>query len=95
MDHRSRLTVARVAALLDSCVSARVEAGGYTDNLGSPASSVPLSQRRADAVKAELVRLGVAGDRITVRGYGEARPLASNATPAGRITNRRVEIKVV
>jgi OOP family OmpA-OmpF porin len=95
MDHRSRLTVARVAALLDSCVSARIEAGGYTDNLGSPASSLPLSQRRADAVKAELVRLGVAGDRITARGYGEARPLASNATPAGRITNRRVEIKVV
>ena len=73
----------------------RVEVAGHTDNLGSPASSLPLSERRAAAVKAELVRLGVTADRIVAHGYGQAFPIASNATGAGRIANRRAEIRVV
>jgi OmpA-OmpF porin, OOP family len=95
MNQRSRVTIVRVATLLNSCDSARVEVGGHTDNLGNPDASVPLSQRRADAVKSELIRLGVAGDRITARGYGESMPIASNATSAGRIANRRAEIKIL
>jgi OOP family OmpA-OmpF porin len=95
MNQRSRITIVRVATLLNSCDSARVEVGGHTDNLGNPDASVPLSQRRADAVKSELIRLGVAGDRITARGYGESMPIASNATSAGRIANRRAEIKIL
>lgn len=91
----SRQTVARVAALLKGCGTARVEVGGHTDNSGNPATSVPLSQRRADAVKAELVRLGVAANRVTAKGYGEARPIAPNTSAAGRVANRRVEIKVL
>jgi OOP family OmpA-OmpF porin len=55
---------------------------------------MPLSQQRADAVKATLVRLGVPAERITSRGYGETRPVAPNTTSAGRIANRRVEIRV-
>jgi OOP family OmpA-OmpF porin len=93
MHQQSRTSVVRVATLLKSCDSARVEVGGHTDNLGDPATSQPLSQRRADTVKAELVRLGVSADRITARGYGQTRPLLPNTTPAGRIANRRVEIK--
>jgi OOP family OmpA-OmpF porin len=93
MKRQSRTSVVRVATLLKSCDSARVEVGGHTDNLGDPATSQPLSQRRADTVKAELIRLGVSGDRITARGYGQARPLLPNTTSAGRIANRRVEIK--
>lgn len=94
MTQQSRVSVLRAAVLLKSCDTARVEVGGHTDNLGDPAASLPLSQRRADAVRAELVRLGVPAERIIARGYGESRPLASNATAAGRIANRRVEIKV-
>lgn len=90
----SRVSVVRVAALLRGCATSRVEIAGHTDNLGDPSTSQPLSERRADAVKAELVRLGVPADRLTARGYGESQPLASNATAAGRIANRRVEIKV-
>jgi outer membrane protein OmpA-like peptidoglycan-associated protein len=90
----SRPSVVRVAAVLKSCTTPRVEVAGYTDNLGSTATSLPLSQQRADAVKAELVRLGVPGDRMTSRGYGEADPIASNSTGAGRVANRRVEIHV-
>jgi len=90
----SRPSVARAAALLKSCDSVDVEVGGHTDNLGDPATSLPLSQQRADAVKATLVRLGVSAGRITGRGYGETRPVAPNTTSAGRIANRRVEIRV-
>jgi OOP family OmpA-OmpF porin len=93
VNQQSQTSVVRAATLLKSCDSARVEVGGHTDNLGDPATSQPLSQRRADTVKAELVRLGVAADRITSRGYGQTRPLVSNTTSAGRIANRRVEIK--
>lgn len=95
MTPASRQTVARVAALLKGCGTAKVEVGGHTDNSGNPATSTPLSQRRADAVKAELVRLGVAANRVNAKGYGEARPIASNGTEAGRVANRRVEIKVL
>jgi OOP family OmpA-OmpF porin len=94
VNERSRPNVVRAATLLKSCDTARVEVAGYTDNLGSHATSRPLSQQRANAVKATLVRLGVSADRITSRGYGEARPVASNSTAAGRIANRRVEIRV-
>ncbi len=90
----SQPSVLRAAALLKSCETARVEIAGYTDNLGSTASSLPLSQQRADAVKAALVKLGVPSDRMTSRGYGEADPIASNDTGAGRVANRRVEIRV-
>ena len=95
VNERSRGSVARVAALLKSCATARVEVGGHTDNLGDPSTSLPLSQERADAVKAELVRRGVPAERIISRGYGESEPVASNHTSAGRIANRRVEIRVL
>jgi outer membrane protein OmpA-like peptidoglycan-associated protein len=91
----SKISVVRIAALLKSCDTYDVEVGGHTDNLGSPATSLPLSQQRADAVKATLVKLGVPAGRITSRGYGETRPVAPNTTSAGRIANRRVEIRVL
>jgi OOP family OmpA-OmpF porin len=90
----SRPSVLRAAALLKTCETARVEVAGYTDNLGSTSSSLPLSQQRADAVKTELVRLGVPAERMSSRGYGESDPVASNDTAAGRVANRRVEIRV-
>jgi outer membrane protein OmpA-like peptidoglycan-associated protein len=69
---------------------ARVE--GFTDNVGGQDANQDLSERRAVAVRSALVALGVAGERITTRGYGEAFPLAGNATPVARQRNRRVEI---
>lgn len=95
VNNASRPTVVKAAALLKSCPTARVEIAGHTDNLGSPASSLPLSERRAAAVKAMLVRLGVPQSRLLAHGYGEAFPVASNSTPAGRIANRRAELRVV
>jgi OOP family OmpA-OmpF porin len=91
----SKPSVVKAAAVLKSCQTVRVEVAGHTDDLGSAATSLPLSERRAAAVKAELVRLGVRADRILAHGYGEAFPIASNATGAGRVANRRAEIRVV
>ena len=65
---------------------------GFTDSTGSSGHNQELSGRRADAVRSALVGMGVAGDRITTHGYGEAYPVAGNDNSSGRQLNRRVEI---
>jgi outer membrane protein OmpA-like peptidoglycan-associated protein len=65
---------------------------GHTDSVGSAASNYSLSQRRADSVKTELVKLGVQSDRLTTRAFGQDNPIAGNDTATGRQMNRRVEI---
>jgi outer membrane protein OmpA-like peptidoglycan-associated protein len=65
---------------------------GHTDSQGPDTYNEELSLRRAEEVRGFLVSRGVPPDRVTVRGLGEYRPVASNATPEGRANNRRVEI---
>ena len=66
---------------------------GHTDNVGSAELKKALSKRRAMAVKRELEKNhGVKTDRITAKGYGESKPVADNASEAGRSQNRRVTI---
>lgn len=67
---------------------------GHTDNTGSAAYNQTLSERRANAVAAELMANGVPSRRIVARGAGMTQPIASNATPQGRAQNRRVEIVI-
>lgn len=67
-----------------------VEIQGHTDSIGSDAYNQKLSLRRAEAVKAELVKHGIASSRLTTVGFGESRPVATNKTDAGRAENRRV-----
>ena len=66
---------------------------GFASAEGTDAHNMQLSIDRANAVKAYLVNSGVSADNITTKGYGEANPVADNTTEAGRILNRRVEIK--
>ncbi len=68
-----------------------VEVQGHTDNVGSKAKNMKLSQARAESVKAWLVAKGIAADRMTCKGFGPDRPAASNDTPEGRQQNRRIE----
>ncbi|MDB5280628.1 MAG: OmpA/MotB domain protein [Ferruginibacter sp.] len=65
---------------------------GHTDNNGSDAVNIPLSQKRAQAVQAYLVKKGLANNRVEAKGYGAAKPIADNNTEAGKSKNRRVEI---
>ncbi len=67
---------------------------GFTDSTGSSNRNNALSEDRAGAVRAALLDMGVAAERIGARGYGEAYPVASNDTSAGRQLNRRGEIIV-
>ncbi len=68
---------------------------GHTDSKGSDAYNQKLSERRASAVRDVLVnQYGVDAARVNAAGYGESRPVADNATDAGRAVNRRVEAEV-
>ena len=66
---------------------------GYTDNTGSDAINIPLSQNRASSVASYLKGQGVAS-RIDTQGYGSQNPIADNSTASGREQNRRVEISI-
>ena len=70
----------------------KVQVGGHTDNTGSAAVNKRLSAARAETVRAYLESKGVAADRLTARGYGPSKPVASNRTAEGRAQNRRVEL---
>jgi OOP family OmpA-OmpF porin len=73
----------------------KVEVIGHTDNAGSRAGNLSLSQARAEAVKAYVVSRGVNPEMVAVSGEGPDRPVADNRTPEGRARNRRIEFKVV
>ncbi len=78
----------------DDFKNLKVEVRGHTDDVGKDASNMVLSQNRANAVMAELVKNGVASDRITAVGFGETMPIADNKTAEGRAQNRRVAFDV-
>ncbi len=82
----------QVAGSLVAHPEVRIEIAGHTDNTGSVAVNRRLSLARAAAVRAYLARRGVRPDRMVARGYGPARPVATNGTAAGRAQNRRVEL---
>lgn len=76
---------------LDENSDITVEIRGYTDNTGSRAGNMRLSQARADAVEAWLVQKGITSERIATKGFGPDNPVVPNTTPEGRQQNRRIE----
>jgi len=73
----------------------RIELGGHTDNVGTAANNLKLSQDRANAVRDYLLSKGIAADRVYAKGYGMTQPIESNKTAEGRATNRRTEVKIL
>jgi outer membrane protein OmpA-like peptidoglycan-associated protein len=80
------------AARIRASGATSITVTGYTDSQGSDSYNLDLSRRRAQAVKAALVRELGPSITITARGLGESAPIADNATPKGQALNRRVEI---
>jgi OOP family OmpA-OmpF porin len=97
----ARLDVAG-SAILDNlydivsrCPDIALEIGGHTDDVGSDAANVALSERRAASVIEYLVEKGIDASRLTPKGYGEAVPLLANDSAENRARNRRIEFKVL
>jgi len=89
----SSAVLAEVAKVLRGDPALRIRIEGHTDDVGNANYNRDLSLRRADAVKDYLVtKFAIAPARLTTRGFGPDRPVASNATDAGRAKNRRVEL---
>lgn len=73
----------------------RIELGGHTDNVGSAASNMKLSQDRANVVRDYLLSKGIDPNRVIAKGYGMTQPVADNKTESGRAQNRRTEVKIL
>jgi len=85
----------QMSAAMQKLRGVKVEVIGHTDNAGSRAGNLSLSQARAEAVKTYIVGKGIAADTIAVSGEGPDRPVADNRTPEGKARNRRIEFKVI
>ena len=84
-----------LASTLNQFPETRVQIAGHTDNVGSDASNLQLSQQRANSVRTYLASTGVAAQRMQAVGYGESRPIADNSSDYGRAQNRRVEVTLI
>ena len=90
----ARERLAKVSGILIAHPDIKVEVDGYTDSTGDPVFNQKLSQERASAVQSYLSQQGVPAGSISIHGFGEANPIASNDSAAGRQQNRRVELVV-
>lgn len=89
----SRPVLKEIASTMKEHGDLKILIEGHTDNVGSSASNLTLSDARAAAVKAALVAdFGIAADRMSTKGFGDTKPSVPNATAVGRAQNRRVEI---
>jgi outer membrane protein OmpA-like peptidoglycan-associated protein len=89
---RARLT--EIAKALATVPNQRVLVEGHTDSDGTSEYNLQLSRLRSASVRSLLIAGGVAPERIESQGYGETKPVATNATTAGKAQNRRVEIVI-
>ena len=92
LDAESRTILDGIAKTLNANKHLNFEVAGHTDSTGSYAYNVDLSTKRANSVRKYLANKGVAANRLTAKGYGPDKPVASNSTKAGRHQNRRVEL---
>ena len=94
LNDEARAMLDEVVAWLRDNPELTVEIGGHTDDRGSDEYNQKLSENRAKAVYDYFVQHGVEASRLSYKGYGESRPIATNGTEEGRQANRRVELKL-
>ncbi|WP_211441668.1 OmpA family protein [Collimonas humicola] len=86
------LEFGRAATAIKDCAKdAKLEIGGHTDNQGTSAVNMELSQKRADAVRDFFVSKGIAAATFTTKAYGDSQPIGDNDIASGRFKNRRIE----
>ena len=85
----------QVAQVLNDFPKMRISIEGHTDNVGTEAANMRLSQKRAEAVLDYLVSKGISPERLDATGFGPTKPVASNKTAKGRAQNRRTEFRIV
>ncbi|AEV99211.1 hypothetical protein A4D02_35595 [Niastella koreensis] len=83
-----------VAHILKEDQALQLSIEGHTDNVGQPADNQLLSENRSKTVMDYLIKAGVENNRLKAAGYGQQQPVATNATPEGRATNRRVVLQI-
>jgi OOP family OmpA-OmpF porin len=84
-------TLNMIVQVMKDNADIKFEVDGHTDNTGTAAHNLTLSKQRADAVKDQLVKMGIDGSRLTTKGLGDTKPISDNTTPEGKANNRRVE----
>jgi OmpA-OmpF porin, OOP family len=90
----SQAQLRNIAEILRCYPNVNLKFGGYTDNVGDPASNQRLSQARAENTRQGIIRQGIDGSRLEAEGYGEQHPVATNDTEEGRQRNRRIDVRV-
>ncbi|MFK8265503.1 OmpA family protein [Capnocytophaga cynodegmi] len=92
---QSAAVLEQIVSVLNQYPNSKFTIEGHTDSTGNKAKNLTLSQERADAVRLYLVQRGVSDTRLSAKGYGVEKPIASNKNAKGRALNRRVEINLV
>lgn len=94
LENSSNSEIENFADFMKKFTDTKVEISGHTDNLGDAKLNQTLSQKRAEAVKAALVKAGVEASRVTAKGYGSSQSISDNKTKASRDQNRRVTAEI-
>jgi len=90
----SRTELERIAIFLNANPDVKIEISGHTDNVGDKKYNLGLSERRAQSVYNYLIANGISASRLSYKGYGDTKPVATNDTEGGRQLNRRTEMMI-
>lgn len=91
----SMSVLSEVVAYMNTNPNVKFEIGGHTDSDGDNAFNQKLSEARSNAVREQLIAMGIDASRLTSKGFGETKPLYENTTAEGKAGNRRVEFTLI
>lgn len=95
LSETSKAGILMLKTFLENSPKMVVELAGHTDDSGDKAFNLKLSHERAKVVRNELIKMGIAAERLVAKGYGETQPLVPNTSEENRAMNRRTEMKVL